>query len=466
MIREAMAGWVRRRALAGLLALACGMAGALSASLSAQPVRREILVMTSFPSTFYEPFRRAFEQRVPGYRLRVLNRKTTAAIQQVTQGQYAHVDIFWASSPDAFEVLKAGGRLVPLTARVATPERMIGGFPLDDPSGRYRGFAVSGTGMIWNEAMLARASLPAPGAIADLANPHFRGMIAMSAPSRSGTTHLMVETILQRYGWVEGWKLWLRIAGNLATITARSFSVASGVAQGRFAVGLSIDFLGRGANGSVKLGFAYPAETVFLPASIAILTGGLEPEGARRFVSFVLSAEGQALLADPRIQRQPLARLQNPAGDPAGKIDLFDRALENGPGAPFDAALSGQRYELVNLVFDELITERLVRLQRFWRRADELRRAAATTPALIAEIERAEREALDLPLELTRFGETLPAETILRVPRGVPPPEHQAALVERLRRDLEMRLGAGEIRLEAVGERFEAVRQLPNSVWP
>lgn len=356
--------------------LACALAPPHTAA--AADGRATVLVVTSYPPSFYEPFRAAFERREPGYRLRIVNRKTATAMMQVTSGQFREADVFWASAPDAFEALKAQGQLAPLDARVDTPERAIGKFPLDDPDGHFRGFAVSGYGMLWNVSVLAQADVPPPEAIADLADPRYRGLVAMSSPSRSGTTHLMVETVLQRHGWEKGWAIWLRIAGNLATITARSYTVSSGVARARFGVGLSIDFLGRDDTSS-QLRFAYPAENVFLPASIAQLKAGREPEGARTFIRFVLSQEGQALLGHPSIRRQPLRR--------AAKIedDAF-AAAQAKPDATFDAALSGRRYELVNILFDELISDRLVRLQRFWRRMDRLGALADGEPAALREI--------------------------------------------------------------------------------
>jgi ABC-type Fe3+ transport system substrate-binding protein len=447
MLRLAMSGLTLTvRAAAGLLMLAAALR---PAPIAAADSRATILIVTSYPSAFYEPFRRVFEQKEPGYRLRIVNRKTAAAIMQVSHGQFARADVFWASSPDAFEVLKAAGRLAPLDFRVETQERAIGRFPLDDPDGRFRGFAVSGYGMIWNTALLQRANVPAPRAITDLADPRYRGLLAMSSPSRSGTTHLMVETVLQRYGWEKGWALWLRMAGNLATITARSFTVSNGVAQGRFGVGLSIDFLGRGGTGPGMLGFVYPEENVFLPASIALLAEGQEPEGARRFVRFVLSREGQTLLSHPDVRRQPLQRLE------AGQGDLFAEA-EMKPEAVFDARLSGRRYELVNLLFDELIAERFVRLQRFWRRFDETREAVSQDAGMQRRLTEIEAEFLRLPPLIAGFGRELPPIALRRLPRGVPPGESQAGLLELVRQEAETSLLAAERALESAKAAFEA----------
>lgn len=409
--------------------------------------REEVVVITSFPASLYEPFRRAFEARESDFRLRIMNRKTTAAIAMVAGGRF-EADVIWASAPDAFEVLREAGKLLPIPAGLRPVSPRIGGFPVDAPDGMFRGFSVSGYGMMWHQPSLTRAGLAPPRAIADLTDPRYRGLIAMSAPSRSGTTHLMVETVLQLYGWRKGWEIWQRLAGNLATVTARSFSVPSGVAQGRFAVGLSIDFLGR--SGTDDLGFAYPAENVFLPASIAVLSTARNPEGARRFAAFVLSEAGQKLLTEPRINRHPVA-----AGMAApDREDLFALAEAGQSGFVFDAAKSGRRYELVNILFDELITERIVRLQKFWRLHAEIREKAHADAALAREWQAVGDLAASLPEALAAL-ENDPASTELkRVPRGVPPPPVQAALVERIRQGAEASLATAEARLEALARRL------------
>jgi ABC-type Fe3+ transport system substrate-binding protein len=415
----------------------------------ARPVmaREEIVVITSFPASLYEPFRRAFEAKEPDFRLRMLNRKTTAAIAMVSGGRF-EADVFWASAPDAFEVLREAGKLLPIPPGLRPGSPIIGGFPVDATDGTFRGFSVSGYGMMWHQPSLMRAGLAPPKAIADLTDPRYRGLIAMSAPSRSGTTHLMVETVLQRYGWQKGWEIWQRLAGNLATVTARSFSVPSGVAQGRFAVGLSIDFLGRSGTGD--LGFAYPAENVFLPASIAVLSTARNPEGARRFAAFVLSEAGQKLLADPRINRHPVA-----AGiAPADREDLFTLADAAYSGFVFDAGKSGQRYELVNILFDELITERLVRLQKFWRLHAEIREPAQAVAMLAREWQAVGDFAAALPDVLAALEFDPTSAELKRVPRGVPLPPVQAALVERIRQAAETRLASAEARLESLARRL------------
>src|SRR4029078_7968242 len=92
--------------------------------------------------------------------------------------------------------------------------------------------------------------LPPPREWADLTKPVYFGDVDVSSPSRSGTTHLTVETILQGEGWNKGWSQILQIAGNSATITERSFGVPDGVNNGQYGIGLGIDFCGLSAKGA------------------------------------------------------------------------------------------------------------------------------------------------------------------------------------------------------------------------
>ena len=93
------------------------------------------------------------------------------------------------------------------------PEK-IGSYPINDPDGFYFGFAASGYGIMWNERYMKANKLPEPKEWSDLAKAVYFDHTAISAPSRSGTTHLTIETILQGEGWDKGWATIKAMAGN------------------------------------------------------------------------------------------------------------------------------------------------------------------------------------------------------------------------------------------------------------
>jgi len=173
----------------------------------------------------------------------------------------------------------------------------------------------------------------------------------------------------------------LEIGGNLATVTARSFGVSEGVAAGRFGVGLVIDFFGLSAQATgAPVDFAYPDGTAFLPANIAIVQGGPNPEAARAFIDFLRSPDGQRILFRPEIRRLPV-RPRSYADAPAGYPNPFRGDLVR-KGIVFDSELSRTRYHLVNALFDIMVTYRLKPLNRVWKAIHEAEAALAGNPAI------------------------------------------------------------------------------------
>ncbi|RDI58002.1 ABC transporter substrate-binding protein [Microvirga subterranea] len=398
---------------------------------------RAVRVLTSFPPQFLEPFQSAFRTRHPELSLEFVQRKTTTAVADIV-GERHRADIFWASAPDAFEILKRAGRLAALKPRPTGAPDLIAGYPVNDPDMTYLGFALSGYGFVYNPDYLEGRGLPVPRGWSDLAAPIYAGHIGISSPSRSGTMHLMVEAILQVYGWDRGWGIWSEIGGNLATVTARSFGVSAGVARGRFGIGPSIDFLAN-PEGMPKdsTRFALPEETLFVPASIAVLNDAANRDGAERFVDFVLSQEGQALLLDPAVARLPISPAVYPAGEttdgsPFRRDGLFSKGL-------FDARLSAARYELVNIIFDEMITFRRSDLVRMWRSVRALEAAlSGRSDADLAKLVSDARHALTRPplsgpeaMELERWKD------LVRVRRGLPTPAPQAQLEARIKAQID-----------------------------
>ena len=222
----------------------------------------------------------------------------------------------------------------------------------------YKGFAASGYGIMWNTRYMKAKKLPIPGTWADLMKPVYHGHVGMSAPSRSGTTHLTVETLLQGMGWEKGWSMWKSIAGNFKTVTARSFGVPDGVNSGQFGLGVVIDFFGLSAKASgFPVDFLYPPVTTLVPANIAIVKNAPNPKAAGAFIEFLLSPEGQEVLLDPKIRRLPV----NPATyakTPKGFPNPFkDKSI--GSAVKFDLKLSKSRYNIINSLFDVMITYRL-----------------------------------------------------------------------------------------------------------
>jgi len=324
-----------------------------------------VTVVTSFPKELTQAYKSAFEKANPTIKVEILNKNTVQGIAYVRElpvGQ--RPDVFWASAPDAFEVL-AGQNLLDNVADLANKAvpAKVGNYPINNPKGLYLGQALAGYGLMWNTRYMAANKLPAPAQWADLTKPVYFGHVAMSSPSRSGTTHLTVETVLQGEGWDKGWSQMLQIAGNCAAITERSFGVPDGVNNGQFGIGLVIDFFGlAGKYSGFPVEFIYPNVTAVVPANIALVTGGKNAAEAKKFIAYTVSAEGQELLLDPKISRLPILPPEAMKGKvPAGYPNAFEIAKR--AKVSFDSDLSESRYNVVSAMFDQTITFRLKDLQ-------------------------------------------------------------------------------------------------------
>src|SRR5215213_3716923 len=333
---------------------------------SAQTPEGRLTVITSFAKEVTEPYVQAFQKKYPGTKVEMQNRNTAAAVTFIRETRSSPPDIMWASAPDAFEVLRKDKLLQKYQPKAQGLAAKVGAYPVNDPDGYFTGFAASGYGMMYNTRYLRANNLPPPKEWDDLKKPIYHGHVGISAPSRSGTTHLTVETILQGEGWDKGWATLLEIGGNLAQVSDRSFGVPDAVNSGQYGLGIVIDFFGLSAKASgFPVEFVYPTVTAIVPANVGIIANAKNQKSAEAFVEFLLSDEGQQILLDPKIQRLPV----KPAAydkAPAGYPNPF-KDSKLGSAVNFNADLSEGRYELLNSLYDRLITFRLKELNAAWK---------------------------------------------------------------------------------------------------
>jgi iron(III) transport system substrate-binding protein len=179
------------------------------------------------------------------------------------------------------------------------PESAIAGVPLYHPKQLWVGVVLSSFGIIYNNDYLKMINQPVPRTWSDLADPAYSQAVALADPGHSGSIAVTYHTIIQQYGWVEGWASFRRIAANARYFTASASKVPVDVSSGEAAAGMCIDFYGRfqvGAIGEGRLGYIDPPKvTAITPDPITILRGAPHLELAREFCAWLLTKEGQRL---------------------------------------------------------------------------------------------------------------------------------------------------------------------------
>jgi len=217
------------------------------------------------------------------------------------------VDLLWGGGVEPYLQLADLRLLETVRLPEATMSALpvsIEGIPLYDPKLQWFGTALSGFGILWNKPQLARLHLPEPKTWADLAEPGFFGEVAAADPRQSGTAEVMVEIILEAYGWDKGFEILARIGGNLKTFSRGSGDIPKQVSMGNAAAALAIDFYAWTQiklDGREKIGYVLPASlTPITPDPIGMLKGAPDALAARRFIEYVLSPEAQRLWFLPK----------------------------------------------------------------------------------------------------------------------------------------------------------------------
>jgi ABC-type Fe3+ transport system substrate-binding protein len=208
-------------------------------------------------------------------------------------------------------------------------DNRIGAQQLYDEDQYWIGTALSSFGIVYNRDLCERLGVGVPDSFRAVADPRLIGEVALADPRMSGSITTTFDSILGYYGWEQGWRILRAMSANTRYFTNSSTKPPMDVSQGEAAVGLAIDFYGRGqaqAVGGDRVGYAEPAGAVYIDADpISVLNGAPNADLARRFVRFVLSDEGQALWQFPAVS--------TPAG-------------ADNPRGPDGRPMGPQRYEL------------------------------------------------------------------------------------------------------------------------
>ena len=125
---------------------------ALALGIVSRPALADtITVVTSFPKELTNAYKAAYEKKYPNDKVEILNKGTSAGIAYVReQPAGSRAEIFWASAPDAFEVLASAKLLQKVDVPTNGIPDKIGNYPINDPEGLYRGQALAGYGLMWN----------------------------------------------------------------------------------------------------------------------------------------------------------------------------------------------------------------------------------------------------------------------------------------------------------------------------
>ena len=289
-----------------------------------QNAERAVTVYASTDRVFSEPVLREYEKRT-GVRVNAVydteeTKSTGLANRLIAEQARPQADVFWSNEPVRTLVLKSRGVLTPYRSPSAEgiPSTLI------DPEGYWTGFSARIRVIAYNTKLVKPEE--APRSIFDLADPKWRGQVAMADP-RFGSTSFHVAALYAMDGDEKMDDFFRRLKANGVRVVDGNSVVRDLVARGEAKVGLTdTDDVNVAIEDGQPIAMVLPDAAGLgvpvMPNMVSLIAKGPHPEEGRRLIDYLLSADVERQLAQSEAVQIPLhAGVPGPKNIPA--IETF-----------------------------------------------------------------------------------------------------------------------------------------------
>jgi iron(III) transport system substrate-binding protein len=173
--------------------------------------------------------------------------------------------------------------------------------------GRTVGIYSGALGFGFNTKQLAGLGIPEPKCWADLLNPKLKDEIQVADPNSSGTSYVMVATLVQIMGEDKAFDYLKGLHKNISQYTKSGAAPARAVALGETTVGITFQHdMVTEAIGGAPIKVVSPCEgTGFEIGSMSIIKGAKNLDSAKKYYEWALTPEAQALAAQNKSYQVP-----------------------------------------------------------------------------------------------------------------------------------------------------------------
>ena len=174
--------------------------------------------------------------------------------------------------------------------------------------GKTVGIYLGALGFGYNSDLLKEKGLAAPECWADLAKPEFAGEVQVANPNSSGTAYTFLATLVQIWGEDKAFEYLKSLDANVNQYTKSGAAPSQAAARGETLVGITFqhDLLTPVVTSNAPLVTVSPCEgTGFEVGSMSIIKGGPNPENAKKWYDWALTADAQKLGAQANAFQLP-----------------------------------------------------------------------------------------------------------------------------------------------------------------
>jgi iron(III) transport system substrate-binding protein len=317
---------VPKHTLTAGIALVIGAVG-FGACRSPEPSRqaeRSVTIYVSTDRVFSEPVLREYEERT-GVRVHPVydteeTKSTGLANRLIAEKERPQADVFWSNEPVRTLVLKSRGVLAPYRSPSAQ------GIPsaLLDPEGYWTGFSARIRVIAYNTKLVKPDE--APRSVFDLAEPKWRGRVAMADP-RFGSTSFHVAALYAMAGDEKMDDFFRRLKANGVRVVDGNSVVRDLVARGEVTVGLTdTDDVNVAIEDKQPIAMVLPDAAGLgvpvMPNMVSLIANAPHSDEGRQLIDYLLSADVERQLAQSEAVQIPVhAGVAGPKNVPS--IDTF-----------------------------------------------------------------------------------------------------------------------------------------------
>jgi len=180
----------------------------------------------------------------------------------------------------------------------------------------------------YNEDLLKKNNLSVPACWKDLLKPEYKGHVQMANPNSSGTAYTTLATMVQLFGEDQGFEFMRGLNKNINQYTKSGSAPIKSAAKGENTIGIVFmhDAVKQAVSG-FPIKVVAPCEgTGYEIGSMSIIEGARNPDSAKKFYDWALSAAAQSLALQVKAYQVPSnnGSKTSPSAPDLSSIKLID----------------------------------------------------------------------------------------------------------------------------------------------
>ncbi len=216
-------------------------------------------------------------------------------------------DVWWGGTGDPHLQAAEEGLTEPYDSPMLAELRDWALKQHETSGGRTVGIYAGALGYGYNNDLVKKNGVAAPGCWADLIKPEFKGEVQIANPNSSGTSYTALATFVQMMGEEKAFEFLKALHANVNQYTKSGSAPIKAAAQGETMVGIVFqhDAVTMKVSGA-PITVVSPCEgTGYEIGSMSIIKGARNMESAKKFYDFALKADIQSMAAQAQAYQVP-----------------------------------------------------------------------------------------------------------------------------------------------------------------